>query len=233
MKLRYILAYFFLLINSVLFCQHSEIGLFGGTSYYVGELNPSVQVVNQVRPVIGLFYRKNINKRYSYRLGANYGKLSSTDEFSSNELSKYRKLSFSSTVIEGYTTFEFNFLPYQINNYGTSKFSPYVFIGFAVFASNPKVENGNSGRIGSSETVIAPSIPFGMGIKFNFVHNLGLSIEWGMRKTYTDAIDGLPETYVGGYQLSNTNNNDWYSFLGITLNYKFLTQKDICPGAVN
>ena len=219
--------------NSFLFAQHSEIGLFGGTSYYIGELNPSIQVANKIRPTLGIFYRKNLSYRYSFRVGANYAKLAATDQFNSSELSKFRKLSFSSTLIEGYTTFEFNFLPYQINNHVTSRYSPYVFIGFAVFSSTPKVENEAGGKISVSELIVVPSIPFGMGVKFNFVQNLGLSLEWTMHKTYTDQIDGLPETYLGGYQLSNSNNNDWYSFLGITVNYKFLTEKDHCRGPVN
>jgi len=233
MKPQLLLVSIFLLAHSFLFSQHSELGIFGGTSYYVGELNPSVQIINEVRPAVGIFYRKNLGYRYSIRVGANYGKLSASDKLNSGELSKFRELSFSSSVIEGYTTLEFNFLPYQINNHTTSKYSPYVFIGFAIFSSTPEVESKNGGIINTSELVVTPSIPFGVGIKFNFVQNLGIGFEWNMHKTYTDKIDGLPETYVGGFQLSNSNNNDWYSFLGITLNYKFLTEKDHCRGPVN
>ena len=54
-----------------------------------------------------------------------------------------------------------------------------------------------------------------------------------MRKTLTDQIDGLSETHLDGYQLSNTQNKDWYSILGISLNYKFLTDDDRCRGVVN
>jgi len=233
MKLRFLFIYIFLVFNSFLFAQHSEIGLFGGTSYYIGELNPSIQIANKIRPAVGLFYRKNLGYRYSFRVGANYAKLAASDQFNLNELSKFRKLSFSSTLIEAYTMMEFNFLPYQINNHITSIYSPYVFIGFAVFSSSPKVENKSGAKINTTDLVVTPSIPFGIGIKFNFVQNLGLALEWSMHKTYTDQIDGLPEKNIGGYQLSNANNNDWYSFLGITLNYKFLTEKDYCRGPVN
>ena len=233
MKLQFLLVYLFLLLHPFLFSQHSELGLFGGTAYYVGELNPSSQVINKVRPAVGFFYRKNLNYRYSLRVGVNYAQLSATDQFSATEFSKFRQLSFSSNLIEGYTTLEFNFLPYQINNHITSKYTPYVFIGVAVFSSSPEVENTNGSAINTSELIVTPSIPFGVGVKFNLVQNLGLALEWNMHKTYTDEIDGLPQTYAGGYQLSNSNNNDWYSFLGITLNYKFLTEKDHCRGPVN
>ena len=62
-----------------------------------------------------------------------------------------------------------------------------------------------------------------------FTGNMGINIEWGVRKTFTDEIDGLANTYTNGYQMSNSKNNDWYSFGGITLNYKILTKTDRCP----
>ena len=134
------------------------------------------------------------------------------------------RLSFSSDLWEAYGVLEFNFIPYQINNRATSKFAPYVFIGLAVFKVSPKVTGRELSVLESDLTAV--SIPFGVGIKFNFSGNLGLGIEWGMRKTYTDKIDGLREKYDDGYQLSNTQNNDWYSIIGLTLNYKILTHKD-------
>jgi hypothetical protein len=215
------------------FSQHSEIGIIGGTSYYLGEINPSSQIINEINPAAGIFYRKNTSKRYAYRFGINYSKLGATNNFSSIELNQFKQLSFSSDLIEAYGILEFNFIPYQINNYNTSSFTPYVFIGIAVFMANPQIENNSSTPISSQGNIIAPSMPFGLGIKFNFINNLGLSIEWGVRKTITDRIDGLSDTYLEGYQLSNTQNNDWYSILGITLNYKILTKSDHCPGAIN
>jgi hypothetical protein len=222
----------FFLFSFYVNCQNSEIGLIAGSSYYIGELNTSVQVINKVRPSVGLFYRKNLSKRYALRFGANYAMLSATDKLSSTELSQFRQLSFSTNLLEGYGILEFNFIPYQINNYATSRFTPYVFIGVAGFWVRPRVDGGGDREVAKAD-VIAPSIPFGLGVKFNFLRNLGLGIEWGMRKTFTDQIDGLSEKYVSGYQLSNTQNNDWYSIIGITLNYKILTKSDHCPGVIN
>ena len=222
---------FFFLLNFTVFSQNSEIGFLVGSSYYLGELNPSIQVANKFRPALGVFYRKNTSKRYALRFGLNYAKLSATDKFNSNELSQFRQLSFSTDLWEAYGLFEFNFIPYQINNYATSSFTPYVFIGVAAFWVSPSVEGGITDL--QKEDEIAPSMPFGLGVKFNFVRNLGLAVEWGMRKTFTDQIDGLSETYNSGYQLSNTQNKDWYSIVGITLNYKILTKSDHCPGVIN
>ena len=232
MKFHRLIIIFFILFSLFAKSQNSEIGVLAGSSYYMGELNPSIHVINKVRPALGVFYRKNLSKRYALRFGANYAMLSATDQFSSTELSEFRQLSFSTNLWEGYGILEFNFIPYQINNYATSSFTPYVFIGVAGFWVRPSVNGGGNREI-TKTNVIAPSIPFGLGVKFNFARNFGLGIEWGMRKTFTDQIDGLSETYVNGYQLSNTQNNDWYSIIGITLNYKILTKSDHCPGVIN
>ena len=223
-----------LFFSSDLFSQrHSEIGLMGGTSYYLGELNHSKQIINKVNLSVGLFYRKNTSNRYALRFGANYGKISASDKFNNLSFNDFRQLSFSSSLLEGYGVLEFNFLPFEIGNYRTSPFSPYVFIGAAIFLVNPEIENEGTIAISSSGGLTSFSIPFGLGFKFDLGGNWGLGVEWGMRKTYTDEIDGLSQTFNSGYQLSNSQNNDWYSILVITLNYKILTESDHCPGVIN
>jgi len=233
MKVYRLIVTFFLLSFFSGYSQHSEIGILGGTAYYIGEINPSIQVINEFNPAVGVFYRKNISTRYALRVGGNYAKVSATDNISTTKLSDYRNISFSSDLMEAYGVLEFNFLPYQIDNYRTSSFSPYVFIGAAVFRVEPELKNNSTGLTSSQGALISASIPFGLGVKFNLTGNLGAGIEWGMRKTFTDEVDGLSPTLFNGYQLSNSQNNDWYSIVGITLNYKILTKRDHCRGPVN
>lgn len=219
----------FLLISFSIFSQNVELGITGGFSYYLGEINPGKPVLNQPKPTLGFIYRKNLNKRYALRGGVNYAKLAATDKFRSSENAAYRHLSFSSDLWEGYGLLEFNFIPYQLNDRATSRSTPYIFIGLAAFRVAPETRGRN---LDKSNSMIALSIPFGVGMKFNLLGNMGFGIEWGMRKTFSDNIDGLSANYSGGYQLSNTQNNDWYSIIGFVLNYKFLTDKDRCnmPG---
>ena len=233
MKSRKLIFLFFLITQLAGYSQNAEIGILGGTSYYLGEINPSTQITNEIRPSLGVFLRKNTSKRYALRFGASYGKLAAINNYNIVEFNENKQLSFSSDLIEAYGVLEFNFIPYQINNYTTSNFTPYVFIGAAVFRANPQIKTNSSVIINPQGAVIAPSMPFGLGIKINLVENLGIGIEWGVRKTLTDQIDGLSEHYLNGYQLSNTQNKDWYSIVGIVLNYKILTKSDVCPGVIN
>ncbi len=218
-----------LLFITKLTAQNAEIGFFGGLSYYVGELNPANPFVNKINPAIGVLYRRNLGKRYALRVGFNYGLLGSDDTKNSSEWFSFRNSSFSTSIMEASSILEFNFLPYQINNYTTSPFTPFIFVGAAMFRVSPEVSYNNSNTTVAARSIIAPSIPFGVGFKFNFIQNLGLNVEWGIRKTFTDEIDGLPPTYKNLYQESNSKNNDWYSFAGISVNYKILTKTDRCP----
>ena len=231
--LKIITVIFILLCANSYGQKHSELGIFGGTSYYLGELNQSKQIINKVNPSIGIFYRKNTSTRYALRFGLNYGKLSASDDFNNTPFSDFRQLSFSSDIYEGYGILEFNFLPYSIGNNRVSPFSPYVFIGAAAFMVNPDLESDTGNNVYSTGSLVSFSIPFGVGMKFTIAKYWGVGVEWGMRKTFTDEIDGLSETYNNNYQLSNSQNNDWYSIVGITLNYKILTKDARCIGVVN
>jgi hypothetical protein len=228
-------VFFLILLSSSLLAQHTEIGLAIGSSYYIGEINPSLHLVNKPKPSLGVFYRKNNNTRYSLRGGINYADLSASDNFIGTSVGDYRDLTFSANLFEGYGLLEFNFIPYQINNSATSPFTPYVFIGVSLFYADITAGKRLEGLVEEEffVNIISPSIPFGLGVKFNFIKNLGLGIEWGLRKTFTDKLDGLPALDRYSYQLSNSQNNDWYSIVGLTVNYKFLTKRDNCPSVIN
>lgn len=214
--------------------QHSEFGFMGGLAYYSGELNPSPNPQNKIRPMLGVFYRKNLSHRYSLRFGVNAAQVAAEDKQKTSEFYQNfetRNLSFSSNLLDGYGILEFNFIPYQINN-TASKFTPFVFIGIAGFLATPKVENTKT-NASQENSLASVALPFGAGIKFNFVQNIGMTIEWTYRKTFTDKFDGIEETYDNGVQLSNSGNKDWYSFINLTLSYKFLRKRDVCAMPVN
>jgi len=97
---------------------------------------------------------------------------------------------------------------------------------------------------------------FGLGIKYSVTDRLGIGLEWGMRKTFTDYLDDVSEYYyidfddftnpdeIGmiqhlsdpsptkhdpGMERGNPNDNDWYSFAGISITYRFsLGEKTTC-----
>src|SRR5690606_5555695 len=76
------------------------------------------------------------------------------------------------------------------------------------------------------------SVPFSAGFKVNVANQVGVEIEYGFRKTFTDKLDGQFEiTDSGGEPVDRTwtHNNDWYSFLGVSVTWKIYNKLAGCP----
>ena len=253
------------------FTSYSEIGPFGGVAYYMGDLNPGKQFF-MVSPSYGLVFRHSSNNRWTWRIHGIMGHVQADDARSKVPSQIQRNLSFRSQIIEFATVLEFNFFPYEVGNLETPA-TPYIFAGIAISKFNPKAEfNGvwyplqplqteGQGSVAypdrKSYNLITGSFPFGLGVKFHAFRRLGVSVEWGLRKTFTDYLDDVSTTYVDpdllfatngdiaailadrslvnpgsintDRQRGNPSTKDWYSFAGLTLTYKLVPKKDECP----
>jgi Domain of unknown function (DUF6089) len=255
--------------------RSAEVGLFLGGSYYIGELNPTAHFNQFTKPAGGIVFRYNMTTRLSARANLLFGNIEGHDSFSESPAAQQRNLNFRSPITELSGQLEFNFLDYQIGN-EKRKFSPYIFLGIAGFKFNPQGQLANNNWValqplgtegqglpgGASRKkykLIQLSIPFGVGFKTNLAKNIGLSVEWGMRKTFTDYLDDvskkyydpaalavargetsayLSDTSVGndpnysnvGRQRGNATNKDWYSFVGFVLTVKLKEKVEPCPG---
>jgi hypothetical protein len=270
---------FLAILLSISFCQttksqvfnkYSELGLFGGASYYLGDLNPGRQFF-MPRLAGGLVYRYNPGRRFAWHIHGVYGSVQADDALSNDEAQQLRNLSFRSQVIEFSTMLEFNFFNYEIGNPGTP-ITPYIFGGISLFRFNPKANyfgewvplqplgtEGQGSTVYSSRkeySLINGAFPFGFGVKFHALGRLGFSLEWGLRKTFTDYLDDVSTTYADpdvlfatqglvaveladrslvnpgevntGRQRGNETNRDWYSFAGLTITYKIQPRRPDC-----
>lgn len=241
------------------FRQH-EVGILVGGSYYIGDLNPTKQFF-LTQPAAGLFYRFTPNYRYAFRGGVNFGNIMGDDSQSDNADQVQRNLNFKSQIIEFNAVAEFNFLEYRISN-NKYKFTSYLFLGLDVFSFKPRAQMGNfwidlqplhtEGQTkGYKLTQIA--IPFGVGVKMNVSKQVGIGLEWGPRKTFTDYLDDVsgtyPDTEINPFtspnsiklsdrsknagsnineQRGNPRTKDWYFFFGLTLNIKLNLKAPPC-----
>ena len=233
------------------FRQH-EVGFLIGGAYYIGELNPRQQF-SGTQPAGGLFYRFTPNYRYAFRGGFNYGSVQGDDSQSEDADQIQRNLNFRAKIMEFNAVAEFNFLEYRISN-DKYKFTTFLFLGLNVFQFKPEAQMGNFWiELQPQKTegqkkgyrLIQMGIPFGVGAKFNVSKKVGIGVEWGPRKIFTDYLDDVSGTYPdtdlnpfttkhgaflsdrsknGGNNINkqrgNPRNKDWYIFFGITLNVK-------------
>jgi opacity protein-like surface antigen len=196
--------------------KYFDVGAIGGTSYYLGDINPSRQFYKP-SPAFGAFARFNLNNREAIRLSFTYMSLGASDRDFNNIYQQNRGAELNASFLEVSPTFEFHFLPYIIHKRDNG-FSPYIFggLGYIAFAKS----NGN---ITHNFTV-----PFGAGIKYSLSKRIGVGLEWGMRKTFEDNMDLVINP--GDANVKNPlNNNDWYSFAGFFISFRLNDNSGDCP----
>ncbi len=219
---------FFIVSNSNANAQYEpnqEFGILGGTGYYIGDLNNTH--FNNIRASGGITFRKNFDRRFSFKSSALYTQIYADDNpmgFSHEEAVDYydpdpipinvnRNLHFKSDIIELSGQIEFNFLPYETGN-ALYPFTPFVFTGVSLFNFNPRAESSDwqwyalqaLGTEGKGSTTFGNRkkyaltqlcIPFGGGFKIGVSDDVNIIIEYGVRKTFTDYIDDVSTTYPG------------------------------------
>lgn len=177
----------------------------------MGDLNPETPF-KQVMPAGGLFYKYNVNERFSVRGAFTLGYLKGYDSKSKVAAQLERNLNFESWIYDFAITGEFNFFKYAPGDM-SHPITPFIFGGIAIFKFNPttKAADGNKyelqplGTEGQGTTfypdrkkysLTTASIPFGIGVKANISKTFSVGIEWGMRYAFTDYLDDVSGTYA-------------------------------------
>jgi len=202
-------------VEGHLFRPNTEAGGFLGTSYYLGDINSRRQFYAPGISVGGLL-KHNFTEHHILRAGAYLGKLKGNDLDFRNEYQQMRANSFDCTVLDCSVGYEFNFSPYVINRF-EKKHSTFIFasVGYSLKLSS-------STGIASNHV----TIPFGVGYKYRLSKIVTIGCEWGMRKAFSDKIDGI----VKPGDSSLLHNNDWYSFAGIFMTFRVFEARAVCPG---
>jgi len=213
--------------------QSVDVGIFGGAGTYFGDMTKT-ELAKSVNPAYGAFMRFNFNPRYALRFNVINGSMGATGEFEGNPWD------FKKNVLDISLQFEFNFYKYIVGDKETP-YSTYLFAGIGVqnyaYTYDPQrltplVDPTYFENASNSGSVISPTIPFGLGFKFNVSKRIGLGIEGGMRKTFSDKLDDLddPLSYTDNTvdppvvvnYADNYHNNDWTAYVGIHLVYKLI-----------
>jgi len=204
--------------------RQREIGLFGGASYYIGDLNPRGHFLLS-KPAAGIFFRYTTHYRYAFRFGFNYGKIAGDDSKSKDLDQLERNVNFTSNIYDLHAIAEFNFVDYRLGN-EKHYFTMFIFAGIGAFHFDPKTGVGpnrpsatnlHGGIVIKNYPRYQVNVPYGLGLKWHLTSIFGLGIEWSPRKTFTDYLDNVSSEYADGYMQGNPRTKDWYFFYGMTL----------------
>lgn len=194
--------------------KSGEVAVHLGGNYYLGDLNHIP--FKTTRPAGGIFFRHNINPRYSFK-GFAYGGLltgqgQSPDGLSHNFSKFYGQLD---------AIGEFNFTPFIVGK-KKSAYTTYLQAG-AGLLYYPTADKLSS--------LFKFDIPMGFGFKINLSSRFVAGADYLMYKVFSDNLDyNGQHTTAGGndYQHYYAGNKDWISYFGIYLAYK-IEYPEKCP----
>ncbi len=176
------------------------------------------------RPGFGIQAEYKFHPHFRVRFGAIAGRLQGDDFVSANPqdpegIYRYaRNLHFRNDLAEVSSIFIFDILPSRGRFYGERSFVPYIFGGIGMFYHNPKAKvpltsaiqpgewislqplgTEGQGRPGFDKkyALIQASIPVGIGFRISINPRFNVSIESGLRLTFTDYLDDVSGEYAG------------------------------------
>jgi hypothetical protein len=225
------------LITSGYSQKTADIGIWGGAAGYDGDLE-NVTFNQFTFPTLGAYFRYNFHERVGARLMFLTGRTTATGIIQSHEWT------FDKGVQDLTAQFEINYLRYAIGN-RKAAFSTYLTGGLGMMLYRYEYDPAllalinpahNKGPDPVQQNVLAPTLPFGMGFKFNIGSRIGIGMEYQMRKIFDDRLDDLddplahinPEGVEVTYR-DRIHNNDWVGFLGMHITYKIYLGRKPCP----
>jgi len=191
--------------------QEWEFGLQGGSSGYMGDLNPENPLAFNDWTA-GAFVKYNIDPTWGIRGNFAYANLYAYDGNSRFEQRKERNLGFFGAVKEAAIVVDFNFFKW-LPQRGRIVYTPYIFAGVGGVEFNPKwylpytagqspqkvslreIQTEYDGENARPYAKYAISIPFGAGFKYNLRGPWSVGIELAYRLTLTDYLDDVSGNY--------------------------------------
>jgi opacity protein-like surface antigen len=178
-----------------------------GLANYGGDLQEKGVTFNQSKFAIGVGLSYAILPQLKVRGEYMYSNLAADDKENDKATLKARNLNFRSRLYEASVALQYDF--FDIEKY---RITPYVFAGIAYFKASPytyaaetkvylnglSTEGQGLPEYPEKEQYSTKhiAIPFGIGVSYKLTNVLSMSLEGGVRKTFTDYIDDVSGTYA-------------------------------------
>lgn len=195
-----------------------DIGAGVGMTGYLGDANDANLYQNPGWNAEVLF-RYILNPRFNFKTNFYIGSLRGDSSKMTNVFPDNKQFKFSTTFYELGETVEFHFFNYGMGETyrKLKRWTPYIVAGVSLTAWSV------SGKGGAAFT-----IPLGVGFKYKPARRWNLGLEFLMKKTFTDRLDGPELADPIGIKSSFMKNTDWYSTLTLSISYEFSKRCAVC-----
>lgn len=195
-----------------------DIGAGIGMTGYLGDAN-TANMWSSPSWDAEILFRYIVNPRINLKTNFYIGGLNGDSSKMENVFPDAANFKFSTTFYELGEMFEFHFFNYGMGeSYRKLKrWTPYITAGVGVTAWSVDSKAG-----------AAFTIPLGVGFKFKPSLRWNLGLEFLMKKTFSDKLDGKALSDPLGIKSSFMKNTDWYSTLTLTISYEFSKRCAVC-----
>ena len=189
-----------------------------GMTGYLGDANTST-LFKRPSWDVELLFRYLATTRWNFKTSFYVGGLSGNSADMTNVFPSGETYKFSTTFYELSEMAEFNFFSYGIGEsyLHLKRWTPYITGGLGVTAWTVGKHPG-----------VAFTLPFGIGFRYKPSKRVNLGLEFLMKKTFTDKLDGPDLNDPMGIKSSFMKNTDWYSTLNFTISYEFSKRCATC-----
>ena len=189
-----------------------------GMTGYLGDAN-TANLWQHPSWDIELLFRYIANTRWNFKTNFYVGGLAGNSADMTNIFPNDASYKFSTIFYELGEMAEFNFFSYGIGETyrHLKRFTPYITAGLGLTAWTVDQHTG-----------VAFTIPMGIGFRYKPSKRVNLGLEFLMKKTFTDRLDGPDLDDPMGIKSSFMKNTDWYSTLTFTVSYEFSKRCATC-----
>ena len=195
-----------------------DIGAGVGMTGYLGDANSANLWANPSWDATILF-RYILNPRLNFKTNFYVGGLRGDSSEMDNVLPNDQNFKFSTTFFEIGELVEFHFFNYGMGeSYRKLKrWTPYITAGVSI--TGWTVDGSGSATF---------TIPMGVGFKYKPALRWNIGLEFLMKKTFSDRVDGNNLSDPLGIKRGFMKNTDWYSTFSISISYEFSKRCAVC-----
>ena len=195
-----------------------EIGVAAGIGTYMGDANQS-SVLHKPGAAFSGIFRYVPNYRWAIKVNLATASLRGDTRDFSNVFPEEKHYDFKRQLFDLGAQAEFNFFNYGMgySYQETSRISPYLLAGLGVSFSPA-----------SGDNFFSVNIPLGVGVKYKIAPRWNIALEFTVRKTLGDNLDGKDLKDPYRIESSAFKNTDWYSMTLFSITYEFGYRRKPC-----
>jgi len=193
--------------------KYMSIGVFVGTAHYSGDLSKKAKLfstdLSLTEPSLGIGLEKRLDPRFSAAVAIQWARLLGDDINAPVGSANYnRNLHFRNDLVELSVLGKWDLLASYGHYSNRRKWVPFIFGGIAAIHHNPRGKTAKAD--GGIWVPLQPlktenqtekykrlgwTVPLGVGFQFRDTEKIDISLEAGLRFTYTDFLDDVSGNY--------------------------------------